>query len=331
VQGGCDYQFSGNWLIGAFADGDFGSIKGNAIFAPGIVVGEEKETGAWSVGGRIGYLLTPQFLTYVSAGYTEARFSQIDQPSFSAVLGPVGFVPARTSKGWFIGGGTEYELGWLPGLFWKAEYRYADYGTDSLVDICTFTNQFFCHFAIAPGQDVRTHIQTIRSGLVWRFDGGDSAGAAASPSPLLVKAPPAPAVNWTGCYVGAGGGYGTWSQDITQSSNGVPFGLPSTSGGRGGFGTVQGGCDYQFAGNWLAGGFADGDFGEITGNLLVENFQGKEREKVVMGCGGADRLFGPSAIPGIFFHGLHRGSFRSDRTIFHDCSRHQHQHPIAHL
>jgi hypothetical protein len=29
----------------------------------------------WAVGGRIGYVLFPQLLTYVSGGYTEARFS----------------------------------------------------------------------------------------------------------------------------------------------------------------------------------------------------------------------------------------------------------------
>ena len=28
-----------------------------------------------------------------------------------------------TYHGWFIGGGDEYAFNWLPGLFWKNEYR----------------------------------------------------------------------------------------------------------------------------------------------------------------------------------------------------------------
>ena len=41
-----------------------------------------------------------------------------------------------------------------------------------------------------------------------------------------------------------------------------------TNGGRGWFGTVQGGCDYQFAGpygNWVIGAFGDYDFSNIHG------------------------------------------------------------------
>ena len=29
--------------------------------------------------------------------------------------------------------------------------------------------------------------------------------------------PPVPVYSWTGCYVGAGGGYGMWNQDITTN------------------------------------------------------------------------------------------------------------------
>ena len=68
---------------------------------------------------------------YVSGGYTQARF---DACRLSALIGGVPTAVTlgkNTYDGWFIGTGYEYGLGFLPGLFWKTEYRFADYGTDS--------------------------------------------------------------------------------------------------------------------------------------------------------------------------------------------------------
>ncbi len=88
------------------------------------------------------------------------------------------------------------------------------------------------------------------------------------------------AVNWTGCYVGAGGGYGHYYQENTGYDDGAPFGrLPVrtqitdtfSTGGRGWFGTVQGGCDYQFnTGPWavVVGAFGDYDFADIKGRRV---------------------------------------------------------------
>src|SRR4051812_8687302 len=59
--------------------------------------------------------------------------------------------------------------------------------------------------------------------------------------------------NWTGVYVGAGGGYGVYNADTTSTAI-VVFPGPGTvitdngrAGGRGWFGTVQIGADFQFA------------------------------------------------------------------------------------
>jgi len=98
----------------------------------------------------------------------------------------------------------------------------------------------------------------------------------------LRPAPLAYAPSWTGCYVGGGGGYGLWDQEnvghvgpftitplpitpLTAAAEDtiaaavLPPQTPRAplttrtrytdtvdSGGRGWFGTVQGGCDYQF-------------------------------------------------------------------------------------
>jgi outer membrane immunogenic protein len=68
VGGGCDYQFPvGGWnfIVGAFADYDWSSIKGklNPPAAIGLV-GDEKESSAWAVGGRVGWLAFPSLLTF---------------------------------------------------------------------------------------------------------------------------------------------------------------------------------------------------------------------------------------------------------------------------
>src|ERR1700759_4898175 len=103
-----------------------------------------------------------------------------------------------------------------------------------------------------------------------------SAFAADLPARMPMKAPPppAPVANWTGCYLGGGGVYGMWNQknqgfiDPTLVGRVGPRTVNTeteTTGGRGYFGTVQGGCDYQFAlssWNLVVGAFADGDWGE---------------------------------------------------------------------
>ena len=66
--GGCDYQFSvaalGNFVIGAFGDYDLMDLQGVFGDPSGPVTGSERESGAWYVGGRLGYLVTPSLLTH---------------------------------------------------------------------------------------------------------------------------------------------------------------------------------------------------------------------------------------------------------------------------
>ena len=44
-----------------------------------------------------------------------------------------------TYSGWFLGSGYEYGFGFMPGLFWKTEYRFADYSADVLPVVVTAT------------------------------------------------------------------------------------------------------------------------------------------------------------------------------------------------
>jgi outer membrane immunogenic protein len=181
VQGGCDYQFSmASWqvVVGAFGDYDFASIKGQ-LNQPGTVLfGQEKLTDQWAVGGRIGVLVTPQLLTYFTAGYTEAKFGHVNFETIAGV--PAVLVPgfgtswnSRWYKGWFLGAGDEYALSFLPGLFWKTEYRF------SHLDRETNANFFAANSVVGPPNtptgfsvDSEKWVHTVRSELVYRFNWG---------------------------------------------------------------------------------------------------------------------------------------------------------------
>jgi outer membrane immunogenic protein len=96
-------------------------------------------------------------------------------------------------------------------------------------------------------------------------------------APMMAAAP-----NWTGFYIFGGAGGGIWDADSNVRTN--PGALAITRdqrlGGDGWFGTVGAGYDWQFNGPWVAGIFADGQFGSIRGSLS-DPFNGWEgREKL---------------------------------------------------
>jgi outer membrane immunogenic protein len=172
VQVGCDYQVSPRWVIGAFGDYSFGSLRGDFAPVATLLVGPETLRSSWAAGGRVGYLITPSVLGYVAGGFTQARFGDVN--FVNAITGlPTGLsIGAQTYSGWFLGTGYEYALDFLPGLFWKTEYRYARYGSK---DNYVFLNGVRTDDFIRATKDVHT----VRSELVWRFSWG--------PGPVMAK------------------------------------------------------------------------------------------------------------------------------------------------
>jgi len=175
VQVGCDYQFADRWVVGAFGDWDWSGLRGNLqptgiVGAGGLGVwGEERQKDTWAAGGRVGYVVVPRLLAYVSGGYTQTRFEGV---SFANLLDntPTGLsLAGQTYRGWFIGTGYEYGLDFIPGLYWKTEYRYASYRAEN--PLLTGV------FATVPGgfigaENSKKDVQTIRSELVYRFNFG---------------------------------------------------------------------------------------------------------------------------------------------------------------
>jgi outer membrane immunogenic protein len=170
VQVGCDYQVSSTWVIGAFADYDFSDIKVRTSHPNfGIwnsMVSDDRHRNTWAVGGRIGWLPYQTMLLYVSGGYTQARFGDSDlRDAWSGNRMNVR-LEGHNPSGWFLGAGYEYGLQWFPNIFWKTEYRFAEYSRDR--------DDFFENGVRRTdlSMDRRAFIQTVRSELVWRFNFG---------------------------------------------------------------------------------------------------------------------------------------------------------------
>jgi outer membrane immunogenic protein len=183
---GYDYQFAGpmgSWVIGVFADTDWSNINGqygiNTGNVSGALIGASHLTGSvrndwsWSVGGRLGYVALPGLLTYFNGGYTQAHFKGtnfIDSTTAAALLTTGIVLGAQTRDGWFVGGGTEYAVSQLPGLFWKNEVRFSEFGnrTDALV--CTAA--VGCGVGPVLSQTSRVYEQKATTELVYRFNWG---------------------------------------------------------------------------------------------------------------------------------------------------------------
>lgn len=121
-----------------------------------------------------------------------------------------------------------------------------------------------------------------------------SAGAADLPPPVyksVALPPPAPVYNWTGCYVGGGGGYAFWQQDSFVTVGGTAVTASQSNGGKGWFGQGQVGCDYQFTAplfgvQTVIGAFGDFAGGSITGSSSFPGVTGTEKESSTWAVGG---------------------------------------------
>lgn len=171
VGGGCDYQFGGNFVVGAFGDYDFSSIEGQFGMQIGNRSGTEKLSSTWAVGGRFGWLVTPGLLTYFSAGYTESTFDRINLAGLGVPADQ--YIDKQTYAGWFIGSGFEHALGFMPGLFWKTEYRFSEF------DRATVASRVIATNALTGDQfDFDKYTHSVRSSLVYRFNWGGAPIAA---------------------------------------------------------------------------------------------------------------------------------------------------------
>ncbi|GAA3839420.1 autotransporter domain-containing protein [[Pseudomonas] carboxydohydrogena] len=253
---GYDYQLTPAWVVGVFGDAQFGDIRGSLVdIAAPAISGRLKNDANYAAGARLGYLVAPNVLSYVNAGYS---YGQFKGSTFSDGVTAIG---KSHRDGWFIGGGVENDLNFFgikaPGWFMKTEYRVTEYDRK---------NSLY-NDGSGNGISFKPYVQTVSTSLVYRFNSHVTPGASAG-TPFYTKAARSPAYNWTGFYLAGGGGYGQMSSDqhtvdLTTGANG----LDTRAGGRGYFGTIGGGYDWQINPTWVVGVFGDAQFGDIRGSL----------------------------------------------------------------
>jgi outer membrane immunogenic protein len=107
-----------NWQAGSVVVGPEVDLGYN--FSEGSNAGTTSESG-WegSLRGRLGYVVTPEILLYVTAG---GAAKQLD-------LSAGGGSDSNTMLGWTAGAGADMMV--TDNVFGRVEYRYTDFGSDS--------------------------------------------------------------------------------------------------------------------------------------------------------------------------------------------------------
>jgi outer membrane immunogenic protein len=162
VQGGFDYQFAPNWVMGIEAQYSWlgGGNNGGVLFPGGtLVTGNSDQLG--SATGRLGYTWGPALL------YAKGGYAWRDNNNIGVSVGgvPAAFTASGNHKdGYTVGAGLEYMF--APNWSAKAEYQYYNFGNT------TFTSGP----ADIVGAKFRDDEHTVKVGVNYRFGWGGPAG-----------------------------------------------------------------------------------------------------------------------------------------------------------
>jgi high affinity Mn2+ porin len=179
LQGGYNVVLPSHLLLGIEADASFPNLvsgTGSGVTDAGVASYGDTMLHSGTVRGRLGYVLSNNWLVYGTAGFAWS-YDQLARTQLIA-----GALPAGTKEdaflwrlGWTAGAGVEIPV--APGWSARAEYLYKDFGNaDS-------------HFAASSEAFTSNlHTQEVRFGLNYKLS--DNEGG--SSSALITKAPPAP-------------------------------------------------------------------------------------------------------------------------------------------
>lgn len=133
VQIGYDHLLGDRFLVGAFADFDFyrdADATFSDIDGGNWLSGKVERDHMWTVGGRLGYLVTPRILVYGLAGYSQMKLdgsliAHFDDPWGKGKDSHINMSVKDRVDGWVLGGGLEAKL--EKRLSLKLEYRYSQF------------------------------------------------------------------------------------------------------------------------------------------------------------------------------------------------------------
>jgi outer membrane immunogenic protein len=164
VQGGADYQFATNWVIGVEAQYDWmtSNNNGGVVFPAGSVATANTDQ-IGSVTGRLGYTWGPTLL-YAKGGYA---WRNNDNIGVSVAGLPAAFTTSGDhNNGYTVGAGLEYMF--APNWSAKVEYQYYNFGNTT--------------FGAGSPADVvgarfRNDENTVKAGINYRFGWGGPVAA----------------------------------------------------------------------------------------------------------------------------------------------------------
>ena len=167
INAGYDYQVMPSFVVGIFGDYDFHSLKSkldiNIPSAPLSVHGEFSVNRQWSVGGRIGYLTSPNTLVFLSAGYTELSASDFTANLSGGAKNVALAATLPTIAGGFVGAGFETKL--TKSISLRGEYRFTDFGSGP-VTLPTINGTDLNNFLTAR---VSPTLQIVKASVNYRF------------------------------------------------------------------------------------------------------------------------------------------------------------------
>lgn len=233
VQAGYDREIAHGIVGGVFVDyvaTDEAFAYKSAPTANGRGRAPTKQRKKWSFGGRLGAMLDPNQMWFVSAGVAQAKYTFALEG-----FGPNSGQTESSVRGWFLGAGASTRLS--DAISVDIEARYEDFERER------FHSNPNSHWFERPTS------LGLRAGLSYRFFGsrcgadGERCGA-----PFVSQA------KWDGFYVGAGAGLGAFSTMLDRDLSGTDSHVHSADGK---LGFLQVGYDRRFAERWLVGAFAD--------------------------------------------------------------------------
>ena len=171
VQGGYNWQFDENFLIGIEGDIQGTNIDGSvslsitdetgALLLPGDSLDAELGTQLdWfaTIRPRIGWV-NDRFVVYATGGLAWGQTTS----SVSATLADATLIDESITNdrfGWTIGAGIEYAL--FDNITFKTEYLYTDLGSEQIVDLDLGDG-----YNLSMDSDVKFHV--VRAGLNFQF------------------------------------------------------------------------------------------------------------------------------------------------------------------
>lgn len=123
AQVGLNYQVN-TWVLGVEGTWSAADIN-KTVTSPAFPATDTETTrirNLYTVTGRLGYLLTPSYLTYVKGGWAGGRV----ELSAASTAGPTTWTPgAQNRNGWTVGSGFEYML--MPNITLGVEYNFIQF------------------------------------------------------------------------------------------------------------------------------------------------------------------------------------------------------------